>query len=313
MKKTLLIGLLGLLTAGSLQAQRVTDKLNRGLVAIPQGDKDGQDERYGTTGSGIFVTWRILPSEYYDTQYNLYRGTTKVNSTPLSVSNYQDNDGKKTDTYSVVPVINGVERKDLQSEAVTPWEHQYKDIPVANVYNRNGVDVTSGYSLNDCAVADVDGDGEMEFVVKRRNDSGNLRTEGNTTDFNRHECYKQDGTLLWYIDMGPNLMAGPDEQFDLILTDIHMAPVDGMQVFRVARAERPDTPVVFLTAYGAISTAIEAMKGGAFDYLTKPFKVDELLLTIRRALKLQKSLFNVLFKHIVRQKPNDKIKSQWFD
>ena len=58
-----------------------------------------------------------------------------------------------------------------------------------------------------------------------------------------------------------------------------------MQVFRVARAEKPDTPVVFLTAYGAISTAIEAMKGGAFDYLTKPFKVDELLVTIRRALK----------------------------
>ncbi|MBQ6926585.1 MAG: sigma-54-dependent Fis family transcriptional regulator [Kiritimatiellae bacterium] len=75
------------------------------------------------------------------------------------------------------------------------------------------------------------------------------------------------------------------ESFDLILTDIRMAPVDGMQVFRVARAERPDTPVVFLTAYGAISTAIEAMKGGAFDYLTKPFKVDELLVTIRRALK----------------------------
>lgn len=74
------------------------------------------------------------------------------------------------------------------------------------------------------------------------------------------------------------------EQFDLILTDIRMTPVDGMQVFRVARAERPDTPVIFLTAYGAISTAIEAMKGGAFDYLTKPFKVDELLVTIRRAL-----------------------------
>lgn len=74
------------------------------------------------------------------------------------------------------------------------------------------------------------------------------------------------------------------EQFDLILTDIRMTPVDGMQVFRVARAERPDTPVIFLTAYGAISTAIEAMKGGAFDYLTKPFKVDELLVTVRRAL-----------------------------
>ena len=219
MKKTLLIGLLGLLTAGSVQAQRVTDKLNRGLVAIPQGDKDGQDANYGTSGSGIFVTWRILPSEYYDTKYNLYRGTTKVNSEPLSVSNFQDNAGTKSSKYSVVPVINGQERKDLQSKEVTPWNHQYWDIPVAKVLNRNGVDVTSGYTLNDCAVADVDGDGEMEFVVKRRNDSGNLRKTSNKTDFNRHECYKLDGTLLWYIDMGPNLMAGPDEQFDLILYD----------------------------------------------------------------------------------------------
>lgn len=75
------------------------------------------------------------------------------------------------------------------------------------------------------------------------------------------------------------------EQFDLILSDIRMAPVDGMEVFRVARAESPDTPFIFLTAYGAISTAIEAMKGGAFDYLTKPFKVDELLITVRRALE----------------------------
>ena len=199
------------------QAQRVVDKLNRGLVAIPQGDKDGQDTRYGTSGTGIFVQWRILPTEYYDTKYNLYRNGTKVAS-DLTVSNYEDVSGTKTNLYKVVPVIRGVERTDLASEEVKPWEHQYWDIPTANVINRAGKDVTSQYTLNDCSVADVDGDGQMEFVVKRRNDSG-LRDEGNTTTFNRHECYKMDGTLLWYIDMGPNLMSGPDEQFDLILYD----------------------------------------------------------------------------------------------
>ena len=206
------------LTAVSASAQRVTDKLNRGLVAIPQGDKTGQDSRYGTTGTGIFLTWRILPTEYYDTQYNLYRDGTKVNDTPLTVSNYQDNSGKKTSTYTVVPVIRGTERKDLESAAVTPWNHQYWEIPVKPVVNRNGKTLT-GYTLNDCSVADVDGDGQMEFVVKRRNDSGNLNTSGNTTDFNLHECYKMDGTRLWWIDMGPNMMSGPDEQFDLILYD----------------------------------------------------------------------------------------------
>lgn len=199
-------------------AQRVTDKLPRGLVAIPQGDKTGQDSRYGMSGSGIFVSWRKLPSEYFDTQYNLYRDGAKV-AEAIDVTNYQDNNGTSSSKYKVVPVINGTERNDLASEEVTPWEHQYWDINVQNVINRNGADVTSGYTLNDCSVADVDGDGQMEFVVKRRNDSGNLNTEGNKTDFNLHECYKMDGTRLWWIDMGPNLMAGPDEQFDLILYD----------------------------------------------------------------------------------------------
>ena len=202
----------------TVQAQRVTDKLTRGLVAIPQGDKTGQNSLYGMSGSGYFISWRILPTEYFDTKYNLYRDGTKVNTEPLAVSNYEDKSGTKTAKYQVIPVIRGVERTDLKSEEVTPWEHQYWDITVQNVVNRAGTDVTSQYTLNDCSVADVDGDGEMEFVVKRRNDSG-LRDEGNKTTFNLHECYKMDGTRLWWIDMGPNLMAGADEQFDLILYD----------------------------------------------------------------------------------------------
>ena len=219
MKKLILLSLMGLMMVSAVYAQRVTDKLTRGLVAIPQGDKTGQDDRYGVSGVGNFVCWRILPSEYYDTQYNLYRDGTKLNATPLSVSNYQDNAGKASSKYYVIPVVKGQERQDLKSAEVTPWEHQYWDINVKNVVNRNGVDVNAGYSLNDCSVADVDGDGQMEVVVKRRNDSGNLNTADNKTDFNLHECYKMDGTRLWWIDMGPNLMAGPDEQFDLILYD----------------------------------------------------------------------------------------------
>jgi len=216
MKKLFLLTVLCGLTLLVANAQRVTDNLSRGIVAIPQGDKTGQDERYGMSGSGIFVSWRILPTEYYDTKYNLYRGSEKIAS-DLTVSNYQDDKGKKSDTYKVVPVIKGTERNDLAATC-TPWEHQYWEIPVKAVVNRNG-QTLSGYTLNDCAVADVDGDKQMEFVVKRRNDSGNIRTSGNTTDFNLHECYKMDGTRLWWIDMGPNLMAGPDEQFDLILYD----------------------------------------------------------------------------------------------
>ena len=197
MKKVLLLALMGMM-AMSTQAQRFTDKLTRGLVAVPQGDKTGQDERYGVSGSGIFVSWRILPTEYYDTKYNLYRDGTKV-AENLTVSNYQDNGGSKTSTYRVVPVVKGVEQTAEAAEC-KPWDHQYWEIPVQNVVNRDGATV-SGYTLNDCSVADVDGDGQMEFVVKRRNDSGNLRESSNKTDFNLHECYKMDGSRLWWIDM----------------------------------------------------------------------------------------------------------------
>jgi len=80
------------------------------------------------------------------------------------------------------------------------------------------------------------------------------------------------------------------QEFDLILTDIHMAPVDGIELLHRARELCPTTPVVLLTGYGSVKTAVEAMKGGAFDYCTKPFKIDELLATLRRGLKYRAAL-----------------------
>lgn len=74
------------------------------------------------------------------------------------------------------------------------------------------------------------------------------------------------------------------EEFDLMLSDIRMSPTNGMELLRLAHDERPDMAVIMLTAYGSVETAIEALKLGAFDYVTKPFKVDELLITVERAL-----------------------------
>ncbi|MBU1692344.1 MAG: sigma-54 dependent transcriptional regulator [Verrucomicrobia bacterium] len=76
-----------------------------------------------------------------------------------------------------------------------------------------------------------------------------------------------------------------NEQFDLMISDIRMSPVDGMQLLQQIRKERPQTAVIMITAYGSVETAVESMKQGAFDYVTKPFKVDELLLTVQRALE----------------------------
>jgi two-component system, NtrC family, response regulator PilR len=74
-------------------------------------------------------------------------------------------------------------------------------------------------------------------------------------------------------------------RFDLMLSDIRMTPVNGMELLKTAHEKYPHMAVIMLTAYGSVETAIEALKLGAFDYVTKPFKVDELLITVQRALE----------------------------
>ena len=81
-----------------------------------------------------------------------------------------------------------------------------------------------------------------------------------------------------------------NEEFDLLISDIRMSPVNGMQLLKLAHEVKPQMSVIMLTAYGSVETAIEAMKLGAFDYVTKPFKVDELLITVSRALNYNKTL-----------------------
>jgi len=80
------------------------------------------------------------------------------------------------------------------------------------------------------------------------------------------------------------------ETYDLLISDIKMEPVDGMQLLKNTRQMRPHIGVIMLTAYATVSTAVEAMKEGAFDYIPKPFKIDELLATVKRALDYQHSL-----------------------
>jgi|RhiMetdeSRZDD1v2_1073273.scaffolds.fasta_scaffold09388_10 two-component system, NtrC family, response regulator PilR len=75
------------------------------------------------------------------------------------------------------------------------------------------------------------------------------------------------------------------ESFDLIVTDLRMRKVDGLAVLRAAREFSPRTVVLVVTAYASTETAVEAMKLGAYDYVTKPFKLDELKVTVANALE----------------------------
>jgi two-component system, NtrC family, response regulator AtoC len=77
-------------------------------------------------------------------------------------------------------------------------------------------------------------------------------------------------------------------QPDLIITDIHMPGMDGLALLAAVREKEPDIPVVLLTAFGSLKTAVDAIKAGAFDYLSKPFIVDDIRLVVRRALEHKK-------------------------
>jgi two-component system response regulator HydG len=76
--------------------------------------------------------------------------------------------------------------------------------------------------------------------------------------------------------------------YDVVLTDLRMPNVDGMEVLRLARQLSPQTQVIVMTAYGTIEAAVEAMRRGAYDFLSKPFKEDELLLRVGKALELRR-------------------------
>src|SRR3989339_377919 len=67
-----------------------------------------------------------------------------------------------------------------------------------------------------------------------------------------------------------------ENDLDLVLTDMTMPMMDGMELLDRVKRDRPHLPVVMMTAYGTVEKAVEAMKKGAYDYITKPFKNEEL-------------------------------------
>jgi two-component system response regulator PilR (NtrC family) len=94
-----------------------------------------------------------------------------------------------------------------------------------------------------------------------------------------------------------------NDLFDLVLLDIRMPKLDGISALKKIKANSPETTVIMITAYASADTAIRAMKEGAYDYITKPFKVEEIKLIIKNALEkknLQKE--NILLKQVVRDR-----------
>ena len=81
------------------------------------------------------------------------------------------------------------------------------------------------------------------------------------------------------------------QEFDLVMTDLRMQQVDGLQVLERTKELYPDTEVIMITGFATVSTAVEAMQKGAYHYLPKPYKIDEMRILVAKALE----------KHALRQ------------
>ena len=80
------------------------------------------------------------------------------------------------------------------------------------------------------------------------------------------------------------------ESFEVLITDISMQPLTGMDLLQTSTSVDPFRPVIMLTAYASLETTLKAVKRGAFDLLTKPFRVDELIETIQRGMEWSAAL-----------------------
>jgi DNA-binding NtrC family response regulator len=100
------------------------------------------------------------------------------------------------------------------------------------------------------------------------------------------DALRQDGHTVEVAAGGAEAIAlGRAARFDVVLTDIKMGEVDGLAVLREFRQHSPETAIVLLTAFGSMDSAIDAIRQGAYDYLAKPFRKEEIRLVVRRSLE----------------------------
>ena len=96
----------------------------------------------------------------------------------------------------------------------------------------------------------------------------------------------EEGYEVWEADDGETAIAAVEERFyDLIMMDIRMNRVGGIEALGKIKEISPGIPIIIMTAYASVRTAIDALKKGAFDYLTKPLDIDELKILVNKALR----------------------------
>src|SRR6476620_10538297 len=101
------------------------------------------------------------------------------------------------------------------------------------------------------------------------------------------QVLKGDGFNVFGAENADKAMGYVDEHIDVVLSDIHMGDVSGIDLLQLWKKRQPDTHFIVLTGHGNVDTAVQAIKNGAFDYVTKPVNPEEIILLIRRAIDTQ--------------------------
>ncbi len=101
------------------------------------------------------------------------------------------------------------------------------------------------------------------------------------------EAYLQQRglTVSWRVDAEDAFLTLKNETFDVVLSDLRMPGMDGIELCERIVANQPEVPVVVITAFGSMDTAVAAMRAGAYDFVTKPIEMDLLALAVERALE----------------------------
>ncbi|WSW40798.1 rhamnogalacturonan lyase [Streptomyces canus] len=181
-------------TAHAATARQV-ERLDRGLTSVH-------------TGSGNLVSWRWLATDPNDVAFNVYRGGTRLNSSPLTTStNYVDAGAPDSADYTVRAVVNGIEQ--APSEHALQFRTGYKDVPISPPPGGTSPGNSPyTYEANDASVGDLDGDGALDIVLKWQPTNAKDNSQSGYTGNTIVDGVKLDGTRLWRIDLGRNIRSG---------------------------------------------------------------------------------------------------------
>ena len=160
------------------------------------------------TEEGVFLGWRLLGDEEMDTEFHVFRDGEQITDTAITDStNFLDPDGDAESTYRIAVEKDG--QLVWAGEEFTPWQDQWTDIPLNKPEGGTTPDgVEYEYRANDVMVGDLDGDGELELILKWDPTNSKDNSQSGHTGNVLLDAYELDGTQLWRIDLGVNIRAG---------------------------------------------------------------------------------------------------------